>query len=115
MPHRDVGVVSAMAMFARNTGQAFGVALAGALFVARLSHHLDRLLPSDRIGGLDVDELRGDVDVIRGLEPDIEALVADAFRLAVTDVFTFAAWGAVLSFVVALTIPQLPLRETIDG
>ena len=53
--------------------------------------------------------------MIRGLEPDVEALVADAFRLAVTDVFTFAAWGGVLSLVAALTIPQLALRETIDG
>lgn len=114
VPHRDVGVVSAMAMFARNTGQAFGVALAGALFVARLSHHLDRLVPSERLAGLDVDDLRGDIDVIRALEPDIEALATDAFRLAVTDVFTFAAWGAVLSVVAALTIPQLPLRETIE-
>jgi EmrB/QacA subfamily drug resistance transporter len=114
VPHRDVGVVSAMAMFARNTGQAFGVALAGALFVARLSHHLDRLVPSDRLAGLDVKDLRGDIDVIRALEPDVEALATDAFRLAVTDVFTFAAWGALLSLVAALTIPQIPLRETIE-
>jgi len=114
VPHRDVGVVSAMAMFSRNTGQAFGVAVAGALFAGRLSHHLDRLVPRERLAGLDVDDLRSDIDVIRGLEPDVEALVADAFRLAVTDVFTFAAWGGVLSFVAALTIPQLPLRETND-
>ena len=114
VPHRDVGVVSAMAMFSRNTGQAFGVAVAGALFAGRRSHHLDRLVPRERLAGLDVDDLRSDIDVIRGLEPDVEALVADAFRLAVTDVFTFAAWGGVLSFVAALTIPQLPLRETND-
>lgn len=114
VPHRDVGVVSAMAMFARNTGQAFGVALAGALFVARLSHHLDRLVPAERMAGLDIDDLRGDIDAIRALEPEVEALAADAFRLAVTDVFTFAAWGGVISLLAALTIPQLPLRETID-
>ena len=114
VPHRDVGVVSAMAMFARNTGQAFGVALAGAIFVARLSHHLDRLVPADRLAGLEIADLRGDIDVIRALDPDIEALASDAFRLAVTDVFTFAAWGGVLSFVAALMIPQIPLRETID-
>lgn len=114
VPHRDVGVVSAMAMFARNTGQAFGVAVAGAIFVGRLSHHLDRLVPADRLAGLDVDDLRGDIDVIRGLDADVEALASDAFRLAVTDIFTVAAWGGVLSFIAALTIPQLPLRETID-
>jgi len=114
VPHRDVGVVSAMAMFARNSGQAFGVALAGALFVSRLSHHLDRLVPTERLAGFGVDDLRSDIDAIRGLGPEVEMLAADAFRLAVTDVFTFAAWGAVVSFLLALTIPQLPLRETID-
>ncbi|MEM7141188.1 MAG: MFS transporter, partial [Actinomycetota bacterium] len=114
VPHRDVGVVSAMAMFARNTGQVFGVAIAGALFVARLGHHLDRLVPADRLNGLDVDDLRSDVDVIRDLEPAVESLVADAYRLAVTDVFRVGMWGGVLSLIAAVTIPQLPLRETID-
>jgi len=115
VPHRDVGVVSAMAMFARNTGQVFGVAIAGALFVGRLGHHLDRLVPADRLSGVTVDELRGDVDVIRDLDPAVESLVAEAYRLAVTDVFTVAMWGGVLSLVAAATIPQIALRETIDG
>lgn len=114
VPHRDVGVVSAMAMFSRNTGQAFGIAIAGAVFVARLSHHLNRLVPTDRLSGVEVDDLRSDIDVIRALDPDVETLVADAFRYAATDVFTFAAWVGVLSFVAALTIPQRPLRETLD-
>lgn len=114
VPHRDVGVVSAMAMFARNSGQVFGVALAGTFFTARLSHHLGRLVPSDRLAGVSVDDLRSDIDTIRALEPDLEALAADAFRLAATDVFTIAAWGAVLATLVAITIPQIPLRETIE-
>ncbi|MDG2028015.1 MAG: MFS transporter [Acidimicrobiales bacterium] len=115
VPHRDVGVVSAMAMFARNTGQVFGVAIAGALFVARLGHHLDRLVPSERLGGLDVDDLRGDVDLIRSLDPAVEALVVEAYRSAVTDVFTIAIWGGVLSLIAAATIPQIPLRDAIDN
>lgn len=112
--HRDVGVVSAMAMFARNTGQVFGVAIAGTFFVSRLGHHLDRLLPGGALGGIGVDEVRSDVDVIRSLDPGVETLVADAYRLAVTDVFTVGMWGGILSAVAALTIPQIRLRETID-
>lgn len=114
VPHRDVGVVSAMAMFSRNTGQAFGTALAGAFFVARLTHHLDRLVPTERLAGIEARDLRGDIDVIRALEPDLEALVTDAFRLAVTDVFRVGAVGAALSFLAALAIPQVRLRETLD-
>ena len=115
VPHRDVGVVSAMSMFARSTGQAFGVALGGTFLIARLTHHLDRLVPPEGLGGLGVADLRSDIAVIRGLEPAVEALVVDAFRLAVTDVFTVAAWVGVVSVVAALAIPQLALRETIDG
>lgn len=114
VPHRDVGVVSAMAMFSRNTGQAFGTALAGAFFVTRLTHHLDRLAPAEGLVGVEGRDLRGDIDVIRALDPGIEVLVTDAFRLAVTDVFAVGAWGAMLSFVAAFTIPQLRLRDTIE-
>lgn len=115
VPHRDVGVVSAMAMFARNTGQVFGVAIAGTFFVSRLGHHLDRLVRPEQLDGVTVEDLRSDVDVIRSLEPAVETLVADAYRLAVTDVFTVGMWGGVLSALAALAIPQLPLRETIDS
>ena len=108
---RDVGVVSSMAMFARNTGQAFGVALGGSLLVARLTHHLDRLVPPGALDGLGVDDLRTDVDAIRALDPSVESSVIDAFRLAATDVFTVAAWVGVASVFVALAIPQLRLRE----
>lgn len=114
VPHRDVGVVSAMAMFARNTGQVFGIAAAGTFFVSRLGHHLDRLVTPAQLGGVGVDEVRGDVDVIRELPAAVEPLVADAYRLAVTDVFTVGIWGGVLALLAALAIPQLPLRETID-
>ena len=74
---------------------------------------LDRLVPADGLGGVGIDELRSDVDAIRSLEPGIEGLAADAFRLAVTDVFSVAAWVGVASVFVALTIPQLHLRETL--
>lgn len=113
-PQRDVGAVSAMAVFARNSGQAFGVALAGAIFVGRLSHHLDRLVPADRITGVAVEDLRSDIDVIRSLPPDVERLVAESFRLAASDVFTLAAWGGVASLIASLAIQQLPLAETIE-
>lgn len=112
--HRDVGVVSAMAMFGRNTGQAFGTAIAGAVYVSRLSHHLGRLVPADRLAGAEADKLRGDIDAVRALDPDLQALVADAFRLATTDVFKLAVIGGVLSAIAALTIPQITLRDTID-
>ena len=112
--HRDVGVVSAMAMFGRNTGQAFGTAIAGAIYVARLRHHLDELVPSDRLDGLGADDFRSDIDAVRALDPDVEALVADAFRLATTDVFTVAIIGGVLSALAALAIPQVPLAETLE-
>ena len=112
--HRDVGVVSAMAMFARNTGQVFGVAAAGTYFVARLGHHLDRLVTPTQLGGIGVDDVRNDVEVIRDLPAAVEPLVADAYRLAVTDVFTVGVWGGLLSLVAAMAIPQLPLRETIE-
>jgi MFS family permease len=112
--HRDVGVVSSLAMFARNTGQAFGTAFAGSLLVARLTHHLDRLIDPGALGGLSVDDVRSDVDAVRSLDVPVELLVQDAFRFAVTDLFRIAGWVGVLSAIVALTIPQIRLRDTMD-
>ena len=51
---------------------------------------------------------------MRALDAPVEALVEDAFRFAVSDLYTVAAWVGVLSVLVALTIPHVPLRETID-
>ncbi|MFT5203368.1 MAG: EmrB/QacA subfamily drug resistance transporter [Candidatus Aldehydirespiratoraceae bacterium] len=112
--HRDLGAVSAMSMFMRNTGQVFGTALAGTWFAVRLSHHLDRLVVAGRLDGVRDEDLRGDIDVIRGLDADVEALVREAFRLAATDTFRIGFWVALASVVVAVTIPQLPLRESLD-
>ncbi|MEZ5168772.1 MAG: MFS transporter [Acidimicrobiales bacterium] len=113
--HRDVGVVSSTAMFARNTGQAFGTAIGGALFAARLTDHLHRLVSPTQLDGLDLTAVRGDIPAIRALDAEVQALVAEAFRLAVTDVFTVGVVMAALSVAVAATIPQLRLRETLDS
>ena len=51
---------------------------------------------------------------MRSLAPDVEALVRDAFRLAATDVFRVGAWVGAASVAVALTIPHVPLRTSID-
>lgn len=121
--HRDVGAVSAMAMFARNTGQVFGTAIAGAYFAARLGHYLGRRAIAASLQTASIDgveqgvraaDLTDDVDLIASLDADVAALVADAVRMASTDVFTLGVVGALASLAAALFIPQVALRETLD-
>lgn len=106
---RDLGTATSTVSFFRSMGGAFGVAIYGAIFNARLADSLDGVLAP----GSDVsaDALRGSPAVIRSLPDNIQAGVVDAFADAVQGVFRWAIPIALVGIVLACMLREVPLRE----
>jgi len=109
--HRDLGAATSSNTFFRSLGGAFGSALFGAIMTGRLAYHLPRLLPPGA-EGIDPSRLTGSPAQIRALPPDVQAAVADALARSITTVFRWAIPFAVISFLLALALPEHPLRDT---
>jgi EmrB/QacA subfamily drug resistance transporter len=106
---RDLGVATAGSMFCRQFGGAVGLALLGSVFTARLTHWLGRLTPAR--AHLDVTTLKGRPETLLHLAPDVRDGVVDAFARSLHTVFLVCVPIAVLLFVVAIRLRELPLRE----
>ncbi|HEX5947845.1 MAG TPA: MDR family MFS transporter [Acidimicrobiales bacterium] len=99
-PIADLGVATSTVTFFRAVGGSIGVALAGALFNARLTDLLGGAAPS----GMTPEELGQ-------LAPDEAALMAGAFADAITMVFRYAVPLFVAGFLLTWFLKEIPLRS----
>ena len=98
--------------FFRSLGAALGMAVFGAVLGIRLSHYLAEAggaLPS---GGTD---LANNVEAIRALPADVQAVVVQAWTDALHDVFLTALPFMVVAFVAALLIPERRLATRAEA
>jgi MFS family permease len=109
--YRDLGIATSTNTFFRSLGGAFGAALFGAILSGRLAYHLPRLLPPDA-GAVDPALITGSPAMMRTLPPNVQAAVAEAFARSIVSVFRWAIPFALASLIVALAIPEHPLRDT---
>ena len=109
--HRDLGIATSTNTFFRSLGGAFGAALFGAILSGRLAYHLPRLLPPDA-GPIDPALITGSPAMIRTLPPAVQTAVAEAFARSIVSVFRWAIPFAAISLILALAIPEHPLRVT---
>jgi EmrB/QacA subfamily drug resistance transporter len=101
---RDIGIATSSIAFFRSLGGSFGAAgLWTVLLVA-----LGRLLPAG--AGLEAGMLRSGPDALAALPPDLRAAAAGALTGAFHAVFLAGAAIAALSLLVALFLPERPLR-----
>jgi EmrB/QacA subfamily drug resistance transporter len=105
---RDMGVASSARMFFQQIGGSLGVSAFGALFASRLTDSLRSAVGS----GVHVNVSGGQLDptVVDKLPPAIKHDVFYAIAHAVQGVFEWAAPTAVLIFLLALLIKEVPLR-----
>ncbi len=108
---RDLGTATSAIGFFRNLGGAVGVAGFGAVFTNRLAHHLPQHLPASALGRFNVKALQGSPSTIHQLPPVLRDGIAQSFAQAIHVVYLVAVPVAALSFVVALFLKELPLRE----
>jgi EmrB/QacA subfamily drug resistance transporter len=110
--HRDLGAATSAANFFRSIGGTFGTAVLGAVFSARLTAVLTSLLPVGAAEGIDPTTLALAPQAIARLEPQIREAVVGGIAQAVQTVFLVAVPVAVLGFLLALALREVPLRDT---
>jgi EmrB/QacA subfamily drug resistance transporter len=105
---RDIGVASSARMFFQQIGGSLGVSAFGAIFASRLTDSLRAAAGS----GVHINASGGQLDptVVDKLTGAIRHDVFYAIAHAVQGVFFWAAPSAVLIFVLALLIKEVPLR-----
>jgi EmrB/QacA subfamily drug resistance transporter len=112
-PRRDVGVATSTATFLRSMGGSLGVALFGAIFAARLHSGLSSLPPAVAA------KLSGGVNVspaeVHALAPGVRIDFLHAFVDALSPVFLVGTVLAVLAFLLALALKEVPLKATLPG
>jgi EmrB/QacA subfamily drug resistance transporter len=109
VPPREIGSATSASTFFRSIGGSFGTAVFGAVWTARLAVELAAAAPG---GALPDGGATGSLDVIRSLPPAVQEQVLDAFARAIDTTFLVAVPIMAVAFVLALFLPELPLRRT---
>jgi EmrB/QacA subfamily drug resistance transporter len=112
VPHRDLGSATSAANFFRSIGGTFGTAVFGAIFASRLGSFLAASVPTGATGSLDPSSLARSPEAIARLEPAVRGAVVTGIAESVHIVFLVAAPAAALGFLLALALPEVPLRDT---
>src|SRR5271168_4772434 len=103
----DLGVATSGVTFFRTIGSSFGAAVFGSLFNNFLHTRLAEALARS---GAPLEAAQSP-DGLHKLPPEMAAPIAAAYADALDHVFLFAAPVAVVGFVLALTLKQVPLRN----
>jgi DNA-binding MarR family transcriptional regulator len=108
--YRDLGVATSGTTLFRLIGGSLGTAILGAIFASRLASNLSRALP----GTAGVVSGRGTSSAaLAQMSPAARAAYAQAFASALGTVFLVATLVCGVGLVLALFLPERPLRETV--
>ena len=114
---RDMGTATSGLTFFRSLGGAFGTAFFGAIFLNRVNSSLAQLLPSNLRAAAHVTATAGGLNIAPGALGKLPAPVRDAiitsFVHGIDTVFWVAVPFSVVTFVLALLIREVRLRESV--
>ncbi len=110
-PAGQLGVATSGVQFFRMIGAAAGVAAFGALLNVRFDAALLVRMPAALRAEVDLATLTGDPTGIVALDPELRVPVQLALGDGLAWVFALAAVLAAISFLLAWTLPELPLRD----
>jgi EmrB/QacA subfamily drug resistance transporter len=108
----NMGVATSTATFFRSVGGSFGVAIFGTIFASRLAHQLSAL-PHNvtaRLGS----GVHLNPEQARHLPPVVHTQFLHAFAHALHGVFLFGMGLAVVPFILAWFLKEVPLRTTLE-
>jgi EmrB/QacA subfamily drug resistance transporter len=109
--YHDLGVATSGATLFRLIGGSVGTAILGAIFAGRLSSHLARLSPAGVPGGLGAGNIS--TAAIQRMTPAVRAAYTQALADSLGTVFFVASLVCAAGLLLALFLPERPLRETI--
>ena len=108
MPVSRLGVVTSSSQFFRQIGSTVGVALFGTLLTGRLNAGLGRIMP-----GVDVGALQGMGAQAGGGRMVLPWPIREIIAGSITHTFALGLWLVAAALLVALLIPQIPMRDTL--
>ncbi|MFL5636389.1 MAG: DHA2 family efflux MFS transporter permease subunit [Gemmatimonadaceae bacterium] len=109
--YRDLGVATSGATLFRLIGGSLGTAILGAIFAARLSTNLTRLLPAGTAVGGATHNMS--VQALLRMPPAVRAAYAQAFTASLGTVFLVATVVCATGFLLTWLLPERPLRATV--
>jgi EmrB/QacA subfamily drug resistance transporter len=104
----DLGVATSGVTFFRTIGSSFGAAIFGSMF----SNFLDDRLPAAMARSGAPAQAATSPQVLHQLSHEVAAPIIDAYADSLSRVFLFAAPVAVVGFILAWFLKQVPLRDT---
>ena len=104
--YRDLGVATSNAILFRFIGGSLGTALLGSVLATQLHANMQRLMPTAALDLISPQALAG-------LSPSVRSAYIEAFVASLSNAFLVAAVIAFFGLLVALLLPERPLRETI--
>lgn len=108
---RQLGTATSTATFFRSLGSSFGGALFGAILVSRLTHHLMEALPQQAGNHLSIKNIQTEgAGALHNLPPSVSHNILQAFVSSFHDMFLVAIPFALLTFITALFLKEVPLR-----
>jgi EmrB/QacA subfamily drug resistance transporter len=107
----EMGVATSTSTFFRSLGSSFGGAIFGAIFVNRLSAHLTQEFPGVSTDKINIHNVQGGAPV-HDLPPETAHRTLEAFVSSFHDMFLIAVLVALIAFVVALFLKEIPLRDS---
>lgn len=113
--YRNLGTATSAATFFRSIGGCFGVAVFGAIFNSQLAENLPRYLPSSVISAsVGAGAVLSDPSQLQQLSIPVREGYLQAFAASMDTVFFAAVPFALVAFILAGFLPELPLRKTVE-
>ena len=109
----QIGAATSTSTFFRSIGGSFGTAIFGAIFTARLTAEIEKVLPAGMHMPSD-GSMTGSLANINALPAPIRELVLGAFSNAIATTFLIATPVMLLAFLLSLLLKEVPLRTTQD-
>ncbi|MGW5364330.1 MFS transporter [Actinopolymorpha pittospori] len=110
--YADLGAATSGATFSRSMGGAFGTSVFGAVFSNQLLANITALRSGPLPSSFDPAAVQRDPGALGGLPPGTREAVIHAYAASIQSVFVWATPVAVVAFVLAWFVRELPLRQT---
>jgi EmrB/QacA subfamily drug resistance transporter len=108
--YRELGAATSGALFFRQIGGAFGVAVFGTIFSNALAGNLTRFLGDTLPAGME--RIGTDPGAVAQLPPEIQAGYTASYAASMQTVFLATVPVALVAFALTWMLPEVPLRTT---
>lgn len=109
---KDLGAATSSVIFFRSIGSALGAALFGAVLNTRFTHHLHEAFPANSGLHLTAKSFQKGKEQLQLLPPAAVHSVLNAFTRSFHDIFIVGIPLALVTFLVALRLREVPLKTT---